>query len=216
MGRKRREYLETKVGWTRVLIKLPDPGRRPGAAKAEQFATSLNQRREWALQIQQGAWAVRRIYGAWCAVHAVLSASLRNGRISRKEGGVLSPESVRRFRRFAAAAPVRLDVTDWGGPIVDAGPGGDEARAVILHMLWELIESRARDRLKYCLNLTCRRWFADETKNCGGIYCSRTCKDRTWNRTKRRNARHGQYRAPRARHGRHRELTVSRAKSREK
>jgi len=68
---------------------------------------------------------------------------------------------------------------------------------VIIHMLWELIESRARDRLKVCRTRTCGKWFADKMKNGGGVYCSASCKDRGWNRSRRRAAGHTQYRGRR-------------------
>ncbi len=161
---------------------MPDPTRRPGAARAEGFARSLNQRADWARQIREGFRGIGRMYGAWCAVHAVLSASVENGRISR-QNGVLSPESVRRFRRFAVATGgIPLDLTDIGGPIV----GGEDPRAEILYMLWEIIESRARDRLRVCR--ACGRWFADEMKSARAVYCSASCKNRSWNRPRRRAA----------------------------
>lgn len=197
MGRKRKDYREWRVGGVLIRMKLRDPRIRPGVATAETFAGGLNKRGRWARQILHGDRYMGRIYGAWCAVHAILSASLRDGKISR-ENGVLSPESVRRFRRFSAAAPIRLDVTEEGGPMIGAPPGGDEARAEIIHMLWELIESRARDRLKVCRNPKCGKWFADKMKNGGGVYCSASstsCKDRSWNRPRRRAAGHRQYRA---------------------
>lgn len=47
-------------------------------------------------------------------------------------------------------------------------------------------------RIKRCQH--CNRWFADITRNRSKLRCSQKCTSRTWNRAKRREASHKQYR----------------------
>lgn len=90
---------------------------------------------------------------------------------------------------FAKANHVRFAVDDdRGGPPIH----GDDPRPEVVHTLWEFFESRARDRLKGCFR--CSAWFADESRNLTWMFCSSQCRDRAWNRARRRAMNHSQYR----------------------
>lgn len=183
---------------------LGRPSWQRGAAIAKAFARSLNKMGSpdgLRAMVQQGNGLWRpasRIYAAWHAARAILEPTLREGRLSRSIGaGVLmDPVSVRRFNRFAQTNPVIFGLTDGGRPLgVPTILDRDDARPIVVQMLWEFIESPGRDRLRRCLQ--CGAWFADETKNRRQRWCSSACRDRAWSRAERRKAGHTQYRPKR-------------------
>jgi hypothetical protein len=106
---------------------------------------------------------------------------------------------VRRFNALTREVPVNLYIGErgrqdrretypWIEPTMDREP-----RGFVLQILWGVLtQSRARDRLKQCPR--CQRWFVDRTKNKGKARCSESCTWRYWNRTRRKEARHNQYR----------------------
>ena len=62
-------------------------------------------------------------------------------------------------------------------------------------LLWAIKTYAGKDvaaRIKKCQY--CNRWFADVTRNRSRLRCSSRCTWRTWNRPKRREAGHRQYR----------------------
>ncbi len=106
---------------------------------------------------------------------------------------------VQRFNALAREVPVNLYIWEskwrggirtypWIEPTMDREP-----RGFILQILWAVLtQSRARDRLKRCPR--CQRWFVDRTKNKGKARCSESCTWRYWDRARRKEARHNQYR----------------------
>ncbi len=191
MGRKgsRRtegaRYLSRKVGQVLVQVRAR-PSWQGGAATATAFAHNLNEARHFGEQIREGwypnrSWLPRSTwYSAWRAADAVLRPSLQDGIMPRSPR--LAPETERRFERFSRANGVHFTIHDVAG---------DDARPHAVHMLFELFESRARDRLKCCP--ACHRWFVDETKNRTKRWCDAQCHRRGWSRAARRAAGHAQY-----------------------
>jgi hypothetical protein len=79
------------------------------------------------------------------------------------------------------------------------------ARARVLHLLWEnFFRNGEWRRLKRCRR--CAMWFADHSDSRTRSFCSETCRDKWWDRGRRRQAlveprpRHGRPRARRAPH----------------
>jgi predicted RNA-binding Zn ribbon-like protein len=160
-----------------------------GTGSAEIFARNMNEALDMADRIRAGDTMWRpsaEAYGAWRAANAVLRPTLMDGLLSRS-GRFLAMETVRRFNRFATANAVRFGLTEPA-----AAPIIDNILQEVVHRLWELFESPARDRLKVCI--PCGRWFTDFSRNRGRSFCSTQCHDRAWSRSRRRAARHSQYR----------------------
>jgi len=182
----RARYLTRHTGKTQLRIRIR-PSWQAGAATAKAFAHNLNGARHFGEQIREGwypdrSWLPRSTwYSAWRAAEAVLRPTLRDGVLARSPGS-LAPETERRFERFSRANAVFFTVHDVAG---------EDVRPHAVHMLFELFESRARDRLKYCP--ACCRWFVDETKNRTKRWCDTQCHRRGWNRAARRAAGHAQY-----------------------
>ena len=130
-----------------------------------------------------------REYGAWRAAQVVLVPSL-----PLAEGQPLSSVSVRRFNRFATVCPVELHVTEsaLAPRATFAGFRYGDPRGSIVERLWTLFGDRHRERLKRCERCEII-WFADETKNRRRKFCSSRCRDRAWDRARRRQENHKQY-----------------------
>jgi hypothetical protein len=134
----------------------------------------------WVTRGTTMATAARREYGAWRAVqHAAAQAV---------ERGDLPEAAIAAINRLAGRCPVRLELVD-GHTAVHASA---DPRAQPLETLWWLIVHDGLDRLRRCRQ--CRSWFPDMTRNASQVWCSARCRDRGWNRAKRREARHSQYR----------------------
>jgi hypothetical protein len=197
---RRRARKRNEEYWSELIVQVR-PGWQAGVATAAAFAKNLNDARELGAEIRSGRyprreWLLRATwYSAWRAAEAILRPTLRDGLLVRSPW-FLAPESARRFERFSAAHGVFFTAGRHGIPIV----AGDDARAMVVLMMYEFFESRARDRLKCCL--ACRRWLVDETRNRTRRWCSDKCHTRGWSRAARRAAGHAQYaRAIATKHG---------------
>ncbi len=70
-----------------------------------------------------------------------------------------------------------------------------DSRGSALRLLWFVLQNPAQHRLKRCLQ--CSRWFVDPTRNSSKARCSSECTEKWWDRARRRQARHAQYRRQR-------------------
>jgi hypothetical protein len=134
-----------------------------------------------------------RLYGAWRGAEAVLRPSVPDTgpvMIERKyQQRVIAPhslahETVRRFNRLVQAT--------GAAPHIWSTRGEPQARLTYPSFSYrdEIVTSACK-RLKLCG--TCDRWFADSTRSNGARWCSSRCRDRAWNRQRRRAAGHKQY-----------------------
>jgi hypothetical protein len=179
----------------------------PGLLDVSGLALFLNAPPDWERLLPRQGWPRwrqrAREYGAWRAAAAILAPSL-----PLRAGYPLAPETVRRFNRLATVClvmPWLFETERRPHPERPLPPGGKrvtvaafrvrDVRGEVLKELWHLLQSPARERLKRCVH--CGAWFADTTKNRGGLYCSGSCRDKAWTREQRRAAGHSNQ--PRAR-----------------
>jgi hypothetical protein len=133
---------------------------------------------------------------AWKEAEAVLMPSLPLIRVNQ-----LALESVRRFNRLMRTAAPTFELVEFESAALQVRAVhfrfkyGDEVVGRIVERLLELFVTSACERLRRCEQ--CTRWFADSTKNKGARQCSARCRDRWWNRQRRRAAKHGQNKARR-------------------
>jgi hypothetical protein len=137
-----------------------------------------------------------RGYGAWRAAEAVLLPSLPH-----IDPNSLAHRTVVRFNRLARANGAAPCITEYRAPgrrvTAPSFVFRDEFVGYVVGRLWQLFVTSACKRLKHCA--TCKKWFADRTKNNAAKWCSLRCRDRAWNRDRRRAAGHTQYRGSSAR-----------------
>ncbi len=69
-----------------------------------------------------------------------------------------------------------------------------DPRGSALRLLWFVLQNPLRHRLKRCPK--CAQWFVDSTRNNSKARCSLICTAKWWDRARRREAGHAQYRSP--------------------
>jgi hypothetical protein len=146
---------------------------------------------------RRAAQRAAQTYGAVCAVEAILTPSMP----LTSPPSSLHRETLHRFGRLELRHQARLALADMslivGGrqPVVEVTHGtyseGDPLSEAVF-TTWLLLGLRDRDRLRRCAR--CRAWFVDRTRSKRMVYCSTPCHDAAWTRSKRRAARHAEYR----------------------
>jgi hypothetical protein len=126
---------------------------------------------------------------SWGLLDKTLRAHFRAGRIS--------PEGLVELNAMARMAPVHLRFTLGAQNEVKAAYRLDGTGVLLPWLLfWKVLTNGGGRRLRICPR--CDRWFGDNTKGGNKERCSRKCTNRLWNRPRRRQQGHAQYRENRS------------------
>jgi hypothetical protein len=106
--------------------------------------------------------------------------------------GVVPRRSIKRFNELARGAPIVLELV-WGSKVTIPMTSHPGPSSYALSILWHSLQSPGIKRVKRCPR--CKTWFLDRTRNRGALRCSIACTWAWWNRRRRKQARHSQYRA---------------------
>jgi hypothetical protein len=161
--------------------------RKPQVETARVIANHVN-----GTKLLRPPWRSReqaRTYGAWRAADAILGPSL-----PRIDASTLAHETVRRFNRLAEATGVAPRIAELRTHVQPhyrvthvSLTYRDPAVGFVVERMWQLFVTGGCTRLRLCGK--CGRWFADGTKNNRQMWCSARCRDRAWNRERRRKSK---------------------------
>jgi len=131
---------------------------------------------------------------SWGLLDKTLRSHFQDGRISA--------EGLTELNIMTDVAPVRLRFGIGARNEVTASYRLDGTGVLLPWLLfWKVLTNGGGRRLRICLR--CDRWFGDNTKAGNKERCSKKCTDRMWNRPRRRQQGHAQYRENRSRGGVH-------------
>jgi predicted RNA-binding Zn ribbon-like protein len=122
---------------------------------------------------------------SWELLDKTLRTHFREGRIS--------PEGLTQLNAMTRMAPVSLRFSVEAQHEVKASYHLDGTGVLLPWLLfWRVLTHGGSRRLRICP--TCDRWFGDNTKARNKERCSAKCTHRHWDRSRRRQERHSQYR----------------------